>query len=147
MNSEVETNEMTSPAPGESTVSIKKVKKAAAPTTTKKEKVAPKAKSKKVTKAAPKAKKAKAVVTKVTIKGAKKAKVAGEAKRGRTSQYAGMKLYKLVPKNPRREGTAGYNSFSLITNGMKYEKFIELGGRSGDLAFDIAHKYVEVKNS
>ena len=145
MNTEVnEAAEMTSPAPGESTVSIKKVKK---------EKVAAKkAAPKKSTKAAPKAKEKKVVAKKATkaapkAKKEKATKAAGEGKRGRTSQYAGLKIYKLVPKNPRREGTAGHNSFSLITNGMKYEKFIELGGRSGDLAFDIAHKYVEVKNA
>lgn len=113
-----------------------------------------KAKATKVVKEkAPKPAKVKAVKPAKVAKMPKPAKVAkekapkaaGEGKRGRVSAFAGKKIYKLVSKNPRREGTAGFASFALITNGMKYESYIEKGGRSGDLAFDVAHKYVEVK--
>lgn len=102
-------------------------KKAAAP---KKEKKAP---AKKAPKAKPAKKEKKAPVKKA------------EGARGRTSQFAGGKIFKLVPKNPRREGTKGHTSFSLITSGMKYEKFTELGGRNEDLAFDVKKGYVEVR--
>jgi hypothetical protein len=66
-------------------------------------------------------------------------------KRGRPSSLAGQKLYPLVKDNPRREGTCGHKSFGLITKGMTYEAYIEAGGRARDLAWDIAHNYVEAK--
>jgi hypothetical protein len=79
-----------------------------------------------------------------TKKAAKKSKkvapkkaAAESAGGGRTSSYAGLKITKLVKDNPRREGTHGHKSFSLITNGMTYEKFIEAGGRRVDLDYDV----------
>ena len=64
---------------------------------------------------------------------------------GRTSAFAGKKITKLVKDNPRREGTFGFKSFALIKNGMTYEAYLEAGGRRNDLAWDVEHKYVEVK--
>ena len=101
-------------------------------------KAAPKAK-----KAAPKAKKAAPKAKKAAPK-AKKANTESSGQRGRISQYAGMKITKLVKKNPRREGTSGYSSFELITSGMKFEKYKDLGGKTADLAFCVEKGYVKV---
>lgn len=76
----------------------------------------------------------------------RKVRAAGaEGKRGRVSQFEGKKIFKLVDGNPRREGTLGYKSYSLITSGMLYETYLEKGGRPKDLAWDVEHKFVEVK--
>lgn len=64
---------------------------------------------------------------------------------GPHSQYAGKKLHRLVSTNPRREGTAGWTSFNCLRNGMTYEEYRLAGGRSNDLAWDVAHGFVEVK--
>jgi hypothetical protein len=64
---------------------------------------------------------------------------------GPRSHYSGKKLYRLVDKNPRREGTCGWKSFALIKDGMTYEQYKAAGGRNSDLAWDIAHGFTEVK--
>lgn len=64
---------------------------------------------------------------------------------GPNSKLTGKKLYKLVEVNPRREGTLGHASFSIIVSGMSYEDYRLKGGRSNDLAWDIAHGFVEVR--
>jgi hypothetical protein len=70
---------------------------------------------------------------------------------GRKSVHSGKSLHpkhtedgKLV--NPRREGTHGFNSYSILLKhpGIKYEDYIAKGGRHNDLAWDIAHDYVKV---
>lgn len=66
---------------------------------------------------------------------------------GRASTYAGKVITKLVDENPRREGTAGFQSFALIKNGMTYEQYVSKGGRRQDLAWDEAHKYVKVSKA
>lgn len=67
--------------------------------------------------------------------------------RGRKSAYAGKSVFiKTEGKaNPRREGTNGHRSFSIIKDGMTYEDFILKGGRSIDLAWDLAKGHLEVK--
>lgn len=64
---------------------------------------------------------------------------------GPHSSLAGKRLYKKVEANPRRAGTHGFTSFALIKDGMTYEEYRLAGGRSNDLAWDIAHGFVEVK--
>lgn len=74
----------------------------------------------------------------------RKPRAEGESsgRRGRTSQYAGMTLTKQQKENPRREGTFGYNSYALIRDGIKFETYIEKGGRLKDLDWDIKKGYV-----
>lgn len=74
-------------------------------------------------------------------KAAKKKQTAGT---GRKSQFAGKKLSKVAKENPRREGSAGHKSFSVIKNGMTYEQFLAAGGRRTDLDWDVAHGHVKV---
>jgi hypothetical protein len=138
MNEETNTAEQEAPVAA-SEAEPKAVKTPAVKKAAPKAKPAPKAK-KEAPKKAPKAQPPK--------KAAPKAKATTEGgTRGRVSQYAGLKIFKLVSKNPRKEGTNGHASFSLITSGIRYEKYRELGGRNEDLAFDIAKGYVEVRQS
>ena len=48
-----------------------------------------------------------------------------------------MVIIKDVKGNPRKEGSLGFQSFSLIKSGMTVAKFVELGGRMKDLQWDI----------
>jgi hypothetical protein len=64
---------------------------------------------------------------------------------GPRSPKSGKKIYKLVPSNPRKEGSWGWKSFNVITDGITYEDYIRLGGRPQDLAWDEDHKFVEIK--
>ena len=64
--------------------------------------------------------------------------------RGRTSSLAGKTLVKLSAENPRREGTNGWKSWNLISEGMTYEQFIAAGGRRVDLAWDIKAGNIEL---
>jgi hypothetical protein len=63
---------------------------------------------------------------------------------GPKSKFRGKFLYKLVDKNPRREGTWGYRSWELIQDGMSYEAYKAAGGRNNDLQWDIDRKRIEV---
>lgn len=84
---------------------------------------------------------------KAAKKATKKAtkKTANGARRGRISKFSGKTLTKLIDKNPRREGTAGHKSWSVIRNGMLYDDYIKAGGRRQDLVWDISHKWIVVK--
>lgn len=64
---------------------------------------------------------------------------------GPNSQYAGKRLHIVTKTNPRRAGTAGWNSFEVMREGMTYEEYRLKGGRSNDLAWDVAHGYVEMR--
>lgn len=74
-----------------------------------------------------------------------RAKKVSTGARGRTSKYAGKKLYKLEKENPRRQGTFGYKSWEKLENGMKMEDAIAAGARLKDLAWDIDRKRIEVR--
>jgi len=58
-----------------------------------------------------------------------------------------MIIIKDVKTNPRTEGTWGHFSFSLIKNGMKVSKFIELGGRTKDLRWDISKGHCHLEQA
>jgi hypothetical protein len=53
-------------------------------------------------------------------------------------------IVKDVKTNPRKEGTWGFQSFSLIKSGMTVAKFVELGGRTTDLRWDIAKGHIHL---
>jgi hypothetical protein len=54
------------------------------------------------------------------------------------------KIRLLAEGNPRREGTAGHKSYSLLTSGMKVSTALEKGARRVDLKWDIAHGNIEL---
>lgn len=67
--------------------------------------------------------------------------------RGRSSSFAGKKLFPVAGAKPRRPGTHGERSLGIIQAqpGISYEDFIAAGGRRVDLAWDVDHgkAYVE----
>lgn len=56
----------------------------------------------------------------------------------------GMYLVKLVDKNPRRDGTIGHKTFSIIKNGMTVEQVQEKGGRLKDIHWDLNKGYLKL---
>jgi hypothetical protein len=64
---------------------------------------------------------------------------------GPRSGFGGMVIHRLVPTNPRREGSEGWKSFNLIKDGMTFEDYRKAGGRNTDLAWDIAHGFTAVR--
>lgn len=79
-----------------------------------------------------------------TVKNLKQPK----GKRGRKSIYEGKRiiLRESVEKNPRRRFSHGFNSFEIVLKHKEilYEKYIQLGGRRQDLAWDLYMKRVKV---
>ncbi len=69
-------------------------------------------------------------------------------KRGRKSIYEGKRIILKDPceNNPRRRFSHGFNSFEIILKHKEipYEKYIQLGGRRQDLAWDLYMKRVKV---
>jgi hypothetical protein len=59
--------------------------------------------------------------------------------------HGGERIYRIVKKNPRKEGTWGWKSFQLIKDGMTVDQYIKAGGRKNDLQWDVDHKFVELK--
>lgn len=68
---------------------------------------------------------------------------------GAPSKLAGHTIHPKVTENPRRVGTHGFNSMKIILKnpGLTYEQFIERGGRSNDLRWDIDKGNVELKKA
>ena len=64
---------------------------------------------------------------------------------GPRSPKSGKQIYRISKTNPRKEGSWGWKSFNLITDGITYEEYIRLGGRPQDLAWDEDHKFIEIK--
>lgn len=144
-------NEVPAEAPAQETAAVaevavpeKKQRKAPAKKSTKSNKKASTPKTVATPKTAAKKQPAKkAQAKKATSKPAKKAESNGQ--RGRTSQYAGKKIFKVSKENPRREGTHGHKSFSVIKDGMTYEQYIQKGGRQIDLDWDVKKGNIKVK--
>jgi hypothetical protein len=60
-------------------------------------------------------------------------------------KFDGMTITKLVSRNPRREGTAGWDDWKLIRNGMSFEAFKRAGGVRRILEENIARGFVRVR--
>lgn len=60
---------------------------------------------------------------------------------------AGKFIFKLVKDNPRKPDTWGWKSFNLVKDGMAVEDYLKAGGRKNDLAWDIDHKFVELRDT
>lgn len=87
---------------------------------------------------------AKKAAPKKTVKKAAK-KAAGKkggAKRTAAprSTYEGKKIKLLVKENPKRGKAA--KRFSIYKNGLPVEQYFAKGGTSGDLRWDMKHKYI-----
>ena len=67
---------------------------------------------------------------------------------GRISVLRGKRMVARTRRNPRRNGSLAANSLQIIIDaggrGIKYEKYLERGGRNRDVHWDIAHGHVQV---
>ena len=65
-----------------------------------------------------------------------------------TCEFTGKKLYPTQKTSPRKAGTRGHASYLILLEhpGIRYEEYLELGGRKGDLTWDLERKWVEVKD-
>ena len=70
---------------------------------------------------------------------------------GRPSRYSGKTIRAKVDSNPRRVGSHGFRSMEIILGampqGIVYEEYRARGGRTKDLAWDIARGWTEVVES
>lgn len=48
----------------------------------------------------------------------------------------------VVEKNPKREGSESATRFALYKTGMTVADFLKAGGRAGDVAWDVKHKFI-----
>ena len=51
----------------------------------------------------------------------------------------------LATENPKRPNSMAAERFALYKTGMTVAEYVEAGGRSGDLHYDIANGHIEVK--
>ena len=78
-------------------------------------------------------------------KGAKGPATKG-AKRGRAPGYTGARLTRVGEENPCRTGGLRAQSWDLIPKGgISFEKYIEKGGRTQELAFNVRQGRVKVE--
>lgn len=78
-------------------------------------------------------------------KKASKAAAADGARRGRKSSFdEGQKIKVLVKDNPKREGTASYDTFELLKKSKTVGDFFAAGGGSANLHWNIERGYIEV---
>ena len=69
------------------------------------------------------------------------------ASAGRPSIFAGKIIRKVESKNPRKEGTKGFESWNVLKGGMTYEQYVAAGGRRQDLAWDLERNWVKLENA
>jgi hypothetical protein len=50
----------------------------------------------------------------------------------------------LVIANPKRQGTLACQRFDLYKDGMTVAEYIEAGGRTGDINYDVAEDYISL---
>jgi len=50
----------------------------------------------------------------------------------------------LVIANPKRQGTLACQRFDLYKDGMTVAEYIEAGGRTGDVNYDVAENYISL---
>lgn len=141
-----------SKATKEKTVSEKTTKTAAkktAKTAAKKDAPAKKAAAKKApakaTKLAKGTGKKAAAPAKAAKSAGKKAAAADGARRGRKGAFnESQKIKVLIKDNPKREGTASYDTFELLRKSKTVGDFFAAGGGSHNLHWNIERGYIEV---
>lgn len=67
---------------------------------------------------------------------------------GRKSKFSGKRIVPSRKDNPRRPGSHGYRSYEIVRKrpkGISFEDYIERGGRTQDLQWDLDHGFVKVQ--
>jgi hypothetical protein len=75
-----------------------------------------------------------------------KAPVEREAGSPRKKTSDSQRIFRVEKKNPRKEGSHGWNSWNVIKDGMTVADYLAAGGRRSDLAWDIDHGWTELKD-
>lgn len=76
--------------------------------------------------------------------GKKKAATKANGKRQRVDQD--KKIYILVDKNPKREGSAAWERFKLYRNGSTVATTLEKGVWPADIRWDVKQKFIELRD-
>jgi len=50
----------------------------------------------------------------------------------------------LAQSNPKRQDSLAYERFELYQTGMTVGEYVEAGGRSGDIKYDVQNGYIEL---
>ena len=54
------------------------------------------------------------------------------------------KIKLLVKENPKREGSTAHEQFALYKEGMTVRQYLEVGGRTSGIKYDVAHEFVKL---
>jgi len=54
------------------------------------------------------------------------------------------KITILAEKNPKREGTKAHARFELYKDGMSVREYLEAGGRTSAVKYDLAHEFIKL---
>jgi hypothetical protein len=65
----------------------------------------------------------------------------------RISEFAGKPLFAKFKANPRKPGSHGHRSYSVVLRkpGITYEEYLAKGGRNTDLRWNIAHDFITTR--
>jgi hypothetical protein len=69
---------------------------------------------------------------------------AREVTDGKRAQFRAQKIKLLVKENPKRPGSSSFDRFALYKKSKTVGDFIEAGGKSADVAYDVKHEYIEL---
>lgn len=64
---------------------------------------------------------------------------------GRPFKFAGTKIFKIEKTNPHKKNSNPWKSWKLIKHGMKFETYLDKGGRVQDLDYNILRGRIELK--
>jgi hypothetical protein len=60
-------------------------------------------------------------------------------------EYVGKKIKLIAKENPKREGSAAHKRFAIYKNGMPVETFLEKGGRTSAIRWDLKHGFIALQ--
>lgn len=69
---------------------------------------------------------------------------AHEATAGKRAEFRAQKIKLLVKENPKRPGSASFERYDLYKKAKTVGDFIDAGGKSADIAYDVKHEYIEL---
>lgn len=55
-----------------------------------------------------------------------------------------LKIKILAEANPKREGSKSRERFAFYKNGQTVGQFIQAGGTTADVRYDVEHKYIQL---
>jgi hypothetical protein len=86
----------------------------------------------------------KGATKKASAKKATKAPKAAGERKPRAVKNADSVIKVLVEENPKRKGSEAHARFAKYKDGMTVDEFLKKGGRTIDLNYDVAHKFISL---